>query len=152
MGTMKFDIKTVLPKDLSTFQGFRLIRFITVLYMSVMVVRSCIHLFAADGGAQSIAGIDTSVAGGNNIIAIFHQWGAIQLILAVLLLVLFFRYPGLTPLVLLTLTLDPVMRFIAGQMMSVTSTSTPPGEALNGVAFYLLLVLFLGSLWNKKIN
>ena len=149
---MKFDIKTVLPKDLSTFQGFRLIRFITVLYMSVMVVRSCIHLFAADGGAQSIAGIDTSVAGGNNIIAIFHQWGAIQLILAVLLLVLFFRYPGLTPLVLLTLTLDPVMRFIAGQMMSVTSTSTPPGEALNGVAFYLLLVLFLGSLWNKKIN
>ena len=149
---MKFDIKKVLPKDLSTFQGFRLIRFITVLYMSVMVVRSCIHLFAADGGAQSIAGIDTSVAGGNNIIAIFHQWGAIQLILAVLLLVLFFRYPGLTPLVLLTLTLDPVMRFIAGQMMSVTSTSTPPGEALNGVAFYLLLVLFLGSLWNKKIN
>jgi hypothetical protein len=152
VGTMKFDIKTVLPKDLSTFQGFRLIRFITVLYMSVMVVRSCIHIFAADGGAQSIAGIDTSVAGGNNIIAIFHQWGAIQLILAVLLLVLFFRYPGLTPLVLLTLTLDPVMRFIAGQMMSVTSTSTPPGEALNGVAFYLLLVLFLGSLWNKKIN
>ncbi len=149
---MKFDIKTVLPKDLSTFQGFRLIRFITVLYMSVMVVRSCIHIFAADGGAQSIAGIDTSVAGGNNIIAIFHQWGAIQLILAVLLLVLFFRYPGLTPLVLLTLTLDPVMRFIAGQMMSVTSTSTPPGEALNGAAFYLLLVLFLGSLWNKKIN
>ena len=152
VGTMKFDIKKVLPKDLSTFQGFRLIRFITVLYMSVMVVRSCIHLFAADGGAQSIAGIDTSVAGGNNIIAIFHQWGAIQLILAVLLLVLFFRYPGLTPLVLLTLTLDPVMRFIAGQMMSVTSTSTPPGEALNGVAFYLLLVLFLGSLWNKKTN
>ena len=152
MGTMKFDIKKVLPKDLSTFQGFSLIRFITVLYMSVMVVRSCIHLFAADGGAQSIAGIDTSVAGGNNIIAIFHQWGAIQLILAVLLLVLFFRYPGLTPLVLLTLTLDPVMRFIAGQMMSVTSTSTPPGEALNGVAFYLLLVLFLGSLWNKKTN
>ena len=149
---MKFDIKTVLPKDLSTFQGFRLIRFITVLYMSVMVVRSCIHLFATDGGAQSIAGIDTSVAGGNNIIAIFHQWGAIQLILAVLLLVLFFRYPGLTPLVLLTLTLDPVMRFIAGQMMSVTSTSTPPGEALNGVVFYLLLVLFLGSLWNKRTN
>ena len=149
---MKFDIKKVLPKDLSTFQGFRLIRFITALYMFVMVVRSCIHLFAADGGAQSIAGIDTSVAGGNNIIAIFHQWGAIQLILAALLLVLFFSYPGLTPLVLLTLTLDPVMRFIAGQMMSVTSTSTPPGEALNGVAFYLLLVLFLGSLWNKKIN
>ena len=50
----------------------------------------------------------------------------------------------------LTLALDPVLRYVAGQQMSLTTTGTPPGEALNGVAFYLLLVLFLGSLWNKK--
>jgi hypothetical protein len=149
---MKIDIKKVFPKNTSRYEGFRIIRFITALYLSVMVARSCIHLFAADGGAQSIAGIDTSVEGGNNIIAIFHQWGAIQLILAVLLLVLFFRYPGLTPLILLTLILDPILRFVAGQQMSLTTTGTPPGEALNGVAFYLLLVLFLGSLWKKKTN
>ena len=149
---MKLDIKKVFPNNLSKFEGFRIIRFITVLYLSVMVARSCIHLFAADGGAQSIAGIDTSVEGGNNIIAIFHQWGAIQLILAILLLVLFFRYPGLTPLILLTLALDPVLRFVAGQQMSLTTTGTPPGEALNGVAFYLLLVLFLSSLLSKKTS
>ena len=149
---MKFDIKKVFPNNPSRYEGFRIIRLIAALYMSVMVARSCIHLFAADGGAQSIAGIDTSVEGGDNIIAIFHQWGAIQLILAILLLVLFFRYPGLTPLILLTLTLDPVLRFVAGQQMNLTTTGTPPGEALNGVAFYLLLVLFLGSLWNKKPN
>ncbi len=149
---MKFDIKKVFPKNPSRYEGFRIIRLIALLYMLVMVVRSCIHLFAPDGGAQSIAGIDTSVEGGDNIIAIFHQWGAIQLILAVLLFVLFFRYPGLTPLILLTLSLDPVLRFVAGQQMSLTTTGTPPGEALNGVAFYLLLVLFLGSLWNKKPN
>ena len=149
---MKFDINKVFPKNPSRYEGFRIIRLIAVLYMFVMVVRSCIHLFAPDGGAQSIAGIDTSVEGGDNIIAIFHQWGAIQLILSILLLVLFFRYPGLTPLILLTLSLDPVLRFVAGQQMSLTTTGTPPGEALNGVAFYLLLVLFLGSLWNKKPN
>ena len=149
---MKFDIKKVFPKNPSRYEGFRIIRLIALLYMLVMVVRSCIHLFAPDGGAQSIAGIDTSVEGGDNIIAIFHQWGAIQLILALLLLVLFFRYPGLTPLILLTLALDPVLRYVAGQQMSLTTTGTPPGEALNGVAFYLLLVLFLGSLWNRKTN
>ena len=149
---MKFDFNKVFPNNPSKFEGFRIIRVIAVLYMSVMVARSCIHLFASDGGAQSIAGIDTSVEGGDNIIAIFHQWGAIQLILAILLFVLFFRYPGLTPLILLTLTLDPVLRFVAGQQMSLTTTGTPPGEALNGVAFYLLLVLFLGSLWKKKTN
>ena len=149
---MKLDIKKVFPNNPSKFEGFRIIRLIALLFMFVMVVRSCIHLFAADGGAQSIAGIDTSVEGGDNIIAIFHQWGAIQLILAVLLFVLFFRYPGLTPLILLTLALDPVLRFVAGQQMSLTTTGTPPGEALNGVAFYLLLALFLGSLLSKKTN
>jgi hypothetical protein len=149
---MKLDIKRIFPKDPSRFEGFRLIRLIAAVYMFVMVVRSSIHLFAPDGGAQSIAGIDTSVEGGDNIIAIFHQWGAIQLILALLLLVLFFRYPGLTPLILLTLALDPVLRFIAGQQMSLTTTGTPPGEALNGVAFYLLLILFMASLVNKKVR
>ena len=149
---MKFDIKKIFPNNPFKFEGFRIIRLIAALYMSVMVARSCVHLFAPNGGAQSIAGIDTSVEGGDNIIAIFHQWGAIQLILAILLFVLFFRYPGLTPLILLTLTLDPVLRFVAGQQMSLTTTGTPPGEALNGVAFYLLLVLFLGSLLSKKTN
>lgn len=147
---MKFDIKELLPKNPTKFEGFRAVRIVTAIYLLVMVVRSCIHLFAADGGAQSIAGIDTSVEGGNNIIAIFHQWGAIQLILAVLLFVLFFRYPGFTPLILLTLALDPVMRFIAGQMMSLTTTGTPPGEALNAAAFYLLALLFIASLIKKN--
>ena len=147
---MKFDFKKILPNNPTSFEGFRAIRIVTAIFLLVMVVRSCIHLFAADGGAQSIAGIDTSVEGGNNIIAIFHQWGAIQLILAVLLLVLFLRYPGLTPLILLTLALDPVMRFIAGQMMSVTSTGTPPGEALNGVSFFVLTLLFIASLIKKN--
>ena len=147
---MKFDIKKLLPKDPAKFEGVRAVRIVTAIYLLVMVVRSCIHLFAADGGAQSIAGIDTSVEGGNNIIAIFHQWGAIQLILAVLLFVLFFRYPGFTPLILLTLALDPVMRFIAGQMMSLTTTGTPPGEALNAAAFYLLALLFIASLLKKN--
>jgi hypothetical protein len=147
---VKFDIKKLLPNNPTKFEGFRAVRIVTAIYLLVMVARSCIHLFAADGGAQSIAGIDTSVEGGNNIIAIFHQWGAIQLILAVLLFVLFFRYPGFTPLILLTLTLDPVMRFIAGQMMSLTSTGTPPGEALNGASFFLLALLFIASLIKKN--
>jgi hypothetical protein len=147
---VKFNIKELLPNNPTKFEGFRAVRIVTAIYLLVMVVRSCIHLFAADGGAQSIAGIDTSVEGGNNIIAIFHQWGAIQLILAVLLFVLFFRYPGFTPLILLTLALDPVMRFIAGQMMSLTTTGTPPGEALNAAAFYLLALLFIASLIKKN--
>ena len=147
---MKLDIKKVLPKDPSTYKGHKSIRIITAVYLFIVVIRSCIHLFASDGGANSIAGLDVSVEGGDNIIAIFHQWGAIQLILAGLLVVLFFRYPGLTPLVVLTLAIDPIMRALAGQMMLVTSQSTPPGGALNWPAFFTLVLLFAASIAERS--
>ena len=147
---MKLDMKKILPKDPSSFSGFRAIRILTALYLLVAVVRSCIHLFAEDGGAKSIAGVDTSVAGGENIIAIFHQWGAIQLILALLLSLLFFRYPGFTPLILITLAVDPILRWIAGRMLPLTTVGTPPGESLNWSAFVSLVVLFVLSLGEKR--
>jgi hypothetical protein len=147
---MNLKISRVLPKDISVFEGSRIIRFFTALFMLLVLVRSCIHLFASDGGAQSIAGVDTSVAGGNNIIAIFHQWGAIQLILALLLIVLFFRYPGLTPLILITLAMDPIFRYISGNIMPLTTEGTPPGEALNWPAFFLIVILLFTSLLDRS--
>jgi len=145
---MNLDFNKVFPTDPSIFEGSQFVRIIAALLLFVVVVRSCIHLFAADGGAQRIAGIDTSVEGGKNIIAMFHQWGAIQLILGVLLIVLFFRYPGFTPLIVLTLAFDPVMRFVASRVLSVTSTRTPPGAKLNAPAFVVLTLLFIASLMN----
>ena len=144
---MNLDINKVFPTDPSIYEGFLFVRVVAALLLFVVVVRSCIHLFASDGGAQRIAGIDTSVEGGKNIIAMFHQWGAIQLILAVLLYVLFFRYPGFTPLIVLTLTSDPVMRFVASRVLSVTSTRRPPGAALNAPAFVVAMLLFVTSIW-----
>ena len=146
---MKIKIKNISPNNPKFFEGFRIVRILSALFLLVMLVRSCIHLFAPDGGAQSIAGINTDVEGGANLIAMLHQWGAIQLILALLLLALFFRYPGLTPMILLTMTMDPVTRFISGKILPLTSESTPPGERLNLPAFVFLLVLFIASLVEK---
>ena len=147
---MKLNFGKILTKDPSTFNGHRSIRVVTAFFLLVALVRSCIHMFSADGGANSIAGIDISVEGGNNIIAIFHQWGAIQLILATLLSILFFRYPGLTPLIVLTLAIDPIMRAISGQIAPLTAEGTPPGEALNRPVFVLLAALFAASLVERK--
>ena len=146
---MRIDFKRLLPKDPSSFEGSRSVRIATGLFLLLVVVRSCIHLFTSDGGAHSIAGVDTSVAGGDNIIAMFHQWGAIQLILGLLLTLMFFRYPGLTPLVLLSLAMDPVMRSISGHIQPLTTIGTPPGELFNWSAFYLLIVLLIASLISK---
>lgn len=143
-------MNSVLPGDPTSYAGPRWVRYATIPFLAITIVRSCIHLFAADGGAQSIAGIDTSVEGGNNIIAIFHQWGAIQLLLALVLTTLVARYQGLTSLVLLALAFDPVLREVAGHMMGVTSAGTPPGATLNGPMFGVVTALFALSLVKRK--
>jgi hypothetical protein len=140
----------ILPLNPTTFSGPRWVRYATIPFLVLVVARSLIHLFTPDGGAQSIAGIDTSVEGGNNIIALFHQWGAIQLLLALVLVVIFVRYRGLTSLVLLALTADPVLREVAGQMKHVTAVGTPPGAALNAPAFVVTCSLFVASLISQK--
>ena len=143
---MNIDVTNLLPDDVSTYSGFGFVRIVTAILMVIVVARSCIHVFSADGGAQRIAGVDTSVAGGDNIIAMFHQWGAVQLTLISLLIVVFVRYPGLTPLVILTMAMDPVTRSIASRMKRLTSTKTPPGARLNWPAFAVLAVLLFFSL------
>ena len=144
---MNFDIANLLPDDVSVYSGFGFVRVVVAIFLALVVVRSCIHVFAQDGGAQRIAGVDTSVAGGNNIIAMFHQWGAVQLTLVGLLIVVYVRYPGLTPLVILTLALDPVTRAMASRVKKLTSTKTPPGARLNWPAFFVLFALLVLSLF-----
>jgi hypothetical protein len=56
----------------------------------------------------------------------------------------------MTPLIVFTLAVEPVMRFIAGQIKSVTADGPPPGESLNGLSFVLLAVLFIASVLEKK--
>ena len=140
----------ILPENPREYRGFGVVRLITLAFLLIVVVRSVIHLFSPDGGAESIAGIDTSVSGGNNIIALFHQWGAIQLLLVGLMLTLFFTYKAFTPLIILFLALDAPMRALAGMMGQIESAHTPPGEALNWPAFFVLATLFIVSLLRKN--
>src|SRR5271163_3498224 len=107
--TWRPDLAGLLPPDPGVFHGPALAIWLTGFMLVMGTVRSLIHLFAPDGGAHSIATIDTRVAGGRNIIALFGQWGAMQLILAALLWALLLRYRGLTPLILCALLAEPFL-------------------------------------------
>ena len=137
-------ISALLPTQPMRFAGPTLARGMTVLYLTIITVRSLLHVFLPDGGAQSIATIDTSGASGANIVAIFGQWGAIQLLLAALLWVLIVRYPGFIPLALLVLAVEPFLRGLSGYLKPITTVGTAPGAALNWVvAPVLVLTLWL---------
>jgi hypothetical protein len=69
-----------------------------ILIAAIGAVRSCIHIFSPDGGAGSIAGMDLSVSGANEVIFAFALWGSAQLIYALLQWGVILRYRSLIPL------------------------------------------------------
>jgi hypothetical protein len=127
-----------LPSDPASFHGPRLAAWFATAYLLVITARSLVHLLSPDGGAHSIATIDTAVAGGSNVIAIFGQWGAIQLLLAGLLWVLLLRYRGLVPLILSVFLLEPFLRGLSGQLKPIETAGVAPGAALNWVVAPLI--------------
>lgn len=144
--TIHPDLSALLPGEPSTYRGPMLAFWFAVAYLVAITVRSLIHLLAPDGGAHSIATVDISVAGGSNIVALFGQWGAIQLLLAALLWVLLVRYRGLTPLVLVVFLFEPLLRGLAGHLKPLSTVGTAPGAALNWVVVPVVAVAIWISL------
>ena len=140
----------LLPDDARTYSGPAFAWWMAVAFLAVLTVRSLIHLFAVDGGAESIATIDTTVSGGKNVIALFGQWGAIQLLLAVVLWVLLLRYRGLTPFVCLILFVEPVLRAISGFLKPVEAVGIVPGQVLNWLAVPVLAAGLVFSLCDRR--
>jgi len=129
--------------DANEYRGSRLSFLFLVVLTAVATGRSLAHIFLPDGGAGSIAGMDVEVEGGNNIIAMFGQWGFSQLLLAGLMWVIIFKHRHLVPLALLFQTLDWGGRILVGLIKPVEIASTPPGE----VGSYILFPLCVIALW-----
>lgn len=123
--------------------GSRFSLIFLVLLTSITSLRSLAHVFLPDGGANSIAGLDVSVDGGANLIAMFAQWGYTQLLLSVTMWGILIFARSLVPFALLVQTLDWGGRILVGQMKPVEVESPPPGE----IGSYILLPLCLIALW-----
>jgi hypothetical protein len=114
-----------------------------IVLTTVTTLRSLAHIFLPDGGANSIAGLNVSVEGGNNLIAMFAQWGYTQLLLSVMMWGVIFFARNLLPFALLVQTLDWGGRILIGLMKPVEVASPPPGE----IGSYILWPLCLIALW-----
>ena len=131
----------------NTIQGMKLPVYLFTLIAIVSTVRSCIHLFAPDGGAGSIAGMDLSVAGSDGIVFAFALWGSAQLIYGLVQLIVAFRYRSLVPLMYLLLILETLLRMLVGTMRPVSFAHTPPGAIGNYIVLPLAVLMLALSLW-----
>jgi hypothetical protein len=120
-------IDRLLPRTEERYAGSRWSLGFLTLATVMSTARSLVHLFAPDGGAHTIAGIALDVAGGPNIVALFGQWGASQLVLACLQWVIVLRYRFLVPGMLAIIVLEQLLRLLAGRLKPLVLDAPPPG-------------------------
>jgi hypothetical protein len=137
------DFRFLLARPEWGYQGTQASLWFLVAMTLLTTARSLVHVLAPDGGAGSIAGIDIDVAGGDNIVAIFAQWGWSQLLLALVGWLVIARYRFLVPAILLMQLLDWGGRALVGVVKPLVVDAPPPGEIGN----YIFVPLVAIALW-----
>ena len=132
----------------NTLRGSKLPFYIFFLIATIGVVRSCIHIFSPDGGAGSIAGMDLSVTGANEVIFAFALWGSAQMIYALLQWVVILRYRSLIALMWLVQLFETLGRMLVGRIKPVIFAHTPPGAYQNYIYLALAVLMLVLSLWS----
>jgi len=140
----------ILPATIdNTFRGNKIALWFFYLITLVTIVRSCIHIFKYDGGAQSIATIPLDSytdAGAATVILIFSYWGLGQLMFGIIQLVVAIRYKSLIPLMYLMLVIEWAGRFLISMWKPIETVGQAPGGIGNMVLPVVCLVMFFLSL------
>ena len=136
----------ILPDDARAYRGDGWVPRFLVLFSVIMTARSVIHIARHDGGAATIAGVDIDVEGGQNLVAIFAQWGLVQLLNAAIGWIVVTRYRGLIPLILLVSLMENIGRILIGRRKPLKVAKPPPGAYGSLIIVPVLLVAFWRSL------
>ena len=126
---------------------------------AMYIFRSLVHFLAENSGLAGIATIKqfpiTEGLDPNTIIYLFASlWGATQVSLVIILLILFIKYKNLIPLIYLICLLDQCFRLISGYLHPLGQDyymNTPPGVISNiPVLLYLIFMFYLSLKGNTK--
>lgn len=144
----------LLPDQIDNiFRGKKISQYAFLIITVVTIVRSLIHVFAPDGGAQSIATIplDTySTEAAVTVILIFSFWGLSQLLMGLVYFGVYVKYKSLIPVMYVLLIIEYAMRIVIGQMKPIVTTGTAPGSVGSWVMVPVCVVLLALSLIQSK--
>ncbi len=139
-------LPTLLPASAdNTLRGPKLPAYVFVLIAILSTLRSLVHLFAPDGGAATIAGMDLPSRGAAGIVFAFGLWGSAQLVYALVQLAVAFRYRSLIPAMYVLLIVETLLRMLVGHLKPVHFGHMPPGAIGNYVILPLALLMLILS-------
>ena len=141
------------------YKGSKFVQYGLYPIFAIYIFRSLVHFLAENSGLVGIATIkEFPIIDGlnpNNIIYLFASlWGATQVSLTIILLILFIKYKNLIPLIYLICLLDQCFRLISGYLHPLSEDyymNTPPGVISNiPVLLYLIFMFYLSLRGNAK--
>ncbi len=149
------DLNLLLPVRIeNTFKGKKVSLWFFYILTGITLWRSHHHLFAADGGAQSIAAIPLSsysTEASATVIGIFALWGLSQLIIGFIYLAACLKYKALIPLLYALGSIEYGLRaFYIGSYKPIETISDAPGAMINVPLMIILITMLLLSLWRKS--
>ena len=148
-----------LPSNLNNqYKGLKIVDYGLYPIFAIYFFRSLVHFLADNSGLVGIATIkEFPIFEGldpNNIIYLFASlWGATQVSLTVILLILFIKYKNLIPLIYLICLMDQCFRLISGYLHPLGEQyyiNTPPGVISNIPILIYLIVMFFLSLKRRS--
>ena len=130
-------INKILPEIINNdFNGSKIALYGFYPILAMMIFRSLTHFLSESAGLVNIANINIlPLIDGidpNNLVYLFASlWGASQLILTLLIIVIFLKYKSLLPLLWIILIIDILFRFVSGSIHPLTEeyySAVPPGR------------------------
>ena len=149
----KANIKLLPAAIDNQFRGLKVAQYAFLILTIATLVRSLIHVFAPDGGAQSIAAIPLAsypTEAAAAVILMFSLWGLSQLLMGVVYLVVYLRYKSLIPAMYVLMIVEYAMRIVIGQMKPIVTSGTAPGSIGNWIMVPVCILLLALSLIPAK--
>lgn len=147
-------LERLFPRSLdNTFPGHPVSLWVFYALTAMTLWRSQHHIFASDGGAQSIATIPLdsySQGASETIIGIFALWGHAQLGMAFIMLIACIRYKALIPLLWLFAVFEYSGRFAISLYKPIETVGIAPGENGNMILPWIALIMLAIALWPRK--
>jgi hypothetical protein len=147
-------LKYLFPKSIDNeYKGNKAPLFLFYLITPYTIIRSLIHLFSPDGGAQSIATIPLhsfSKNSSDTIIHLFAQWGLSQLLFGLLYIGVIIKYKSLIPLMYLFLIIEYSIRLLLGFYKPLELEGYAPGGIGNYFLVPLFIVMFILSIKKNR--
>lgn len=155
MKNRSLDFRLILPRTIDNrYQGLAAAKYVFYLVVVFTIARSLIHIFAPDGGAQSIATIPLDTFSPPNAadtaVYLFAVWGLSQLLLGVIYLLTALRWRSLIPLMYVLVIFEYALRLVIGHMKPMMTAGTAPGEIGNYVLIPLAVLMLLLSVLRKN--